>query len=409
MVASPTPTTAQPTRTRQPELPSEEESQDAPSDGEVDGKLAFISLGGLAWSSETPEEASRFAEQIELLRRDSNIPGMSVAVLWGQEIVLAQGFGYADLVKGEPATENTPYHIASLTKPFAAAIIMQLAERGQLDLDAMMADIWYDVPFQMSGSTIYGYTSLCEKIKGMGNDTSEANVKFRYFFQDYRCDTEPITVWHHLTHTSQGASGAQYLYNAFLFGLLTQVMEQVTGRSFDELLVDRIIGPLDMSSTVPNASKERWYEVLELRAKPYRIDENGSPVLSDYPQGRNAAAGIVSTVLDLARFDVAMDRNLIVTQESKQAMFSPARSNDGDPLPYGLGWFIQEYEGIKLVWHYGYQITSYSSLILKIPEKDLTLILLANSDGASALYNLHLGDVLASPFAATFIDLFTDI
>jgi hypothetical protein len=70
---------------------------------------------------------------------------------------------------------------------------------------------------------------------------------------------------------------------------------------------------------------------------------------------------------------------------------------------------VQENTGVKMVWHYGWAPYAYSSLILKVPEKELTLILLANSDGASATFNLGDGNVLKSPFAVTFINLFTDI
>jgi CubicO group peptidase (beta-lactamase class C family) len=114
---------------------------------------------------------------------------------------------------------------------------------------------------------------------------------------------------------------------------------------------------------------------------------------------------MISTVLDLAKFDAAMDNNLLVTADSKAALFTPTRSNDGEVLPYGMGWFVQEHEGSKLVWHYGWEI-AYSSLILKIPERDVTLILLANSNGASAPFDLGAGDVLASPFAVLFVELF---
>ena len=164
-----------------------------------------------------------------------------------------------------------------------------------------------------------------------------------------------------------------------------------------------------MTSSIPNPSDSRRQQVLAELAKPYRIDDAGNVVLSDFAQDLNAGAGMVSTVLDLAKFDVAMDRNLIVSEESKEAMFTPTLSNSGRPLPYGLGWFVQELEGVQLIWHYGHQPESYSSLILKVPKQGPTLILLANSEGASAPFNLGAGDVLKSPFAVTFINLFTDV
>jgi len=90
-------------------------------------------------------------------------------------------------------------------------------------------------------------------------------------------------------------------------------------------------------------------------------------------------------------------------------MYTPNSSTSGGILPFGLGWFVQEYKGIKLVWHYGHAPKAYSSLILKIPEKELTLILLANSDGAIRNFNLGSGNVLNSPFATLFINMLTDM
>jgi hypothetical protein len=135
----------------------------------------------------------------------------------------------------------------------------------------------------------------------------------------------------------------------------------------------------------------------------------GDFVPSSYPVKLSSSAGMISTVLDLAKFDVAMDRNLVVTQESKAAMFTPTISNSGRPLPYGLGWFVQYHNDVKLVWHYGHAPKAYSSLILKVPAKALTLILLANSDGLSGPFRLGAGNVLRSPFAVAFLSLFADL
>jgi CubicO group peptidase (beta-lactamase class C family) len=80
-------------------------------------------------------------------------------------------------------------------------------------------------------------------------------------------------------------------------------------------------------------------------------------------------------------------------------------SNDGKPLPYGLGWFIQEKEGIKLTWHYGYWV-GMSSLIIRVPQKKLSFVLMANSDMLSAPYPLGNGDIWVSPYAKEFLKSF---
>ena len=346
-------------------------------------------------------------QEIERLRLAFNIPGLSVAMLGGQEVVLARGFGYADVENETPATEDTPYYIASCTKPVAAAVLLKLVEEGRLDLDAELADTLETTTFPFPGNPIRGYAGLCEMIQALSQDTSGPTAPYRFLFEDYRCDTESITVRHHLTHTSQGTPGETYRYNGFLYGLLSWVVEAAAGESFADTLVQTITGPLEMTSTLPNPDDSRRQEILARLAKPYRIDDTGNAILSEFTQDLNAGAGMVSTVLDLAKFDIAMDRNLIVSEGSKEAMFRPTVSDAGRTLPYGMGWFVQECEGMRLVWHYGHQPT-YSSLILKVPQEGLTLILLANSDGLSASFNLGGGDVLESPFAATFVRLFID-
>jgi CubicO group peptidase (beta-lactamase class C family) len=356
----------------------------------------------------TPPEAAipSFEEELDRLRQELNIPGMSVAVLHRQQVIFASGFGYADIENRIPATENTPYNIASCTKPFAATVLMKLVESGQLDLDAAMADILSDVDFVFPETKIDGYADLCGQIEEW---SKEASGPWSFLLEGYHCDTERITVRHHLTHTSQGVPGEAYRYNGFLYGLLTWVMEEVSGNSFAALLVENIIGPLGMTRTVPSRSESRDQQILAERAEYYRIDNDGSYVPSGFPVDLNAGGGIISTVLDLAKFDVAMDQDLIISEKSKEAMLTSTISNSGQPLPYGLGWFIQEHEGTRLVWHYGWAPEAYSSLILKVLDEELTLILLANSDGASAQFDLGAGNVLKSPFAVTFINQFTDM
>jgi CubicO group peptidase (beta-lactamase class C family) len=227
--------------------------------------------------------------------------------------------------------------------------------------------------------------------------------------KDYRCNTARIEVKHHLTHTAQGEPGAAYRYNGFLFGFLSPMAEAVSGENYANLLVETIIRPLNMTRTVPSINDTIRQQVLADRAKYYKMGFGGDFVRSSYPAKLSSSAGMISTVRDLAKFDIAMDRNLIVSQETKAAMFSPTIANSGNPLPYGLGWFVQYHNDVKLVWHYGHAPKAYSSLFLKVPEKSLTLILLANSDGASAPFHLGAGNVLRSPFAAVFLNLFTGL
>jgi CubicO group peptidase (beta-lactamase class C family) len=371
--------------------------------------LFFILLSGLTACAPQPaiqvqppietDPVSAFKLRVERLREGLDIPGLSLAVLRRQQVLFAEGFGYSNLEKKTPATPDTPYNIASLTKPFSAAVLMKLVEEGRLDLDAKLAVLLEKKDFQ-HGRLFHGYSDACKEIK-----KASRNPFLRYpsLIRNYRCDSERITVRHHLTHTAQGVPGENYRYNGFLFGFLSSVAEVVSGKDFEQMLVETIVAPLGMTRTIPSWDDGLRDRVLAERATYYRKGLFGF-VPSEYPTRLSASAGMVSTVMDLAKFDMAMDRDLIVSQETKEAMFTASRSNSGKRLPYGLGWFVQEHKGMKLVWHYGHAPRAYSSLILKCLDRESTLILLANSDGASAPFHLGAGDVLRSPFASAFLE-----
>jgi CubicO group peptidase (beta-lactamase class C family) len=125
----------------------------------------------------------------------------------------------------------------------------------------------------------------------------------------------------------------------------------------------------------------------------------------DYPKNFSTAAGLISNINDMLKYAAAFDGNLLLADDLKAKVFSPMVSNDGKILPYGLGWFIQEREGIKLTWHYGYWV-GMSSLIIRVPQKKLSFVLMANSDMLSAPYPLGNGDVWTSPYAKEFLKSF---
>jgi CubicO group peptidase (beta-lactamase class C family) len=330
----------------------------------------------------------RFEKRVELIRQSLDIPGMSVAVLHEQAVILARGFGVVDLANGTKATENTPYPIASLTKTFAAALIMRLVEVGKLDLDEAMST--YDG----------GYAGWC------------ASLKTRDLFaaRDYNCDTQRITVRHHLTHTAQGEPGTNYSYNGFLFSRLTNIVDAVSAKNFMRSLEEDILDPLGMRDTALGANDPHKADVVARMPNPYKLDQDGNVVESatftpplDYI---TAASGLISTVMDLAKYDIAIDRDLVYSSRAKQQIWTPARSPTGATFPYGLGWFVFD-SWVRLYWHYGWYPDAFSSLHLKMPDRKLTLILLACTDRASSVFFLGNGDPLRSPFVTTFLDTFS--
>jgi hypothetical protein len=120
----------------------------------------------------------------------------------------------------------------------------------------------------------------------------------------------------------------------------------------------------------------------------------------------SAAGEATSTVLDLAKFDVALDEDRLLSAASRERMWTPTVSNSGKTLPYALGWFVEELAGRKVIWHYGWLPPSVSALYVKVPAAELTFLLLANNDRLSAGFSWTAEGVRASPFARAFLGAF---
>ena len=124
---------------------------------------------------------------------------------------------------------------------------------------------------------------------------------------------------------------------------------------------------------------------------------------AQYPAHFITAAGLVSTVGDVLRFSMGLDGGRLLQPATKELAFTPARSSRGRVLPYGLGWFLQNRRGVKVVWHYGWDRAN-SSLIIKVPERDVTFVLLGDSEALSRKFDLGRDEnVTRSPFAREFL------
>src|SRR5437762_6252740 len=147
-------------------------------------------------------------------------------------------------------------------------------------------------------------------------------------------------------------------------------------------------------------------------ARPYRLDRDWKlvePNVATPPFDQvSAAAGIISTVNDLAKLDAAIDEDKVYSPPMKEAAWTPGTSPTGQKFPYGLGWFVfGGSNGIdRMIWHYGWYPDAFSSLWFKLPERRLTFILLACTDIASSVFWLVIGDPLRSAFVTAFLDTF---
>ena len=310
---------------------------------------------------------------LDSLRVEAGIPGLSIAVLQNGVTVWERGFGRQDVDASIPATASTPYALGGLSQAIGATLLLRTCvEQRAVELTAPAAR-WAP--------------QLIEP---------------------------PATLRDLLTHAVPGIG---YRYDLPRFAALTPVIEACAERPYAEVVVEEVFERFGMAHSVPGEALEafsprdtaalgarlsHYDSVLARAAVPYRVDPRTRTAIRTFlpPGGTTAASGLVSTVQDLARFDSALDAGALISAETRALAWTQAR-----PLTTGLGWFVQAYNGEPIVWQFGMVKDAYSSLILKVPNRRLTVIVLANSDGLSAPFALERGDVTASLFARLFLRL----
>jgi CubicO group peptidase (beta-lactamase class C family) len=364
--------------------------------------ITWLALREPDWSRRPVQSLEQLEAQLEVLRSELRIPGMSAAIAEADRITWMRGFGMSNRERSIAAEANTIYPLASTTKPYGSTIVLQLVQEGRLQLED---------PVSRFGIAIADRAS-------------------------------PVKVWHLLSHTSGDPPGSQYRYDGNAFGSLTQVVEQVTGEPFAKVVADRIIRPLGLTSTAPNPGdpREFWSLVASLALTPEDIATaraafaasaiDPAPIEAALAQGYARAwgqwlwptgligpmramphaftlsttAGLVASAPDVARFSIALDQGRLLGERTRAQAWTPPVDRDGRSLPYGFGWFVQDLRGRKIVWHYGHAFES-SSLLVKIPEDRMTFVILANSDGLSRWQGLgNNADITASPAATLFLN-----
>lgn len=299
-----------------------------------------------------------FESKLEHLRERYHVPGLSAGVVNGQQLVWKKGFGYANRELQQAPDENTVYQVASVTKTFGAIILMQQVEAGRISLDDPIGK--------------YGI-----------------NLGARW-------GSDPrIKLKHLLTHTAMGnmynsyKPGYVFRYNGGWYNELGKPIARASGRRFGELLMEQIIVPLSLKNTVPSTDDSLDFALtgydkaafMERVAKPYDW-KNKQLVPVKFIYGFGPAAGIMSTVNDLAVYSNAIDEGRFLNDSTWKKIFTPFVTRKGKTIQYGLGWYVTYYKGLKVIWHTGWW-TGYSALFVKVPEKDLSFIILANSQDLS--------------------------
>jgi len=327
--------------------------------------------GSLEW------RLDRLVEQLEQQRQALHVPGMAIAVVMDDEVVLAHGFGLANVETETAVTPETIFAIGSSTKAFTATLVGMLVDEGEMSWDDAITDYlpYFAMDIESEDETAeIAIRDLLSHRTGF--------VRMGLLFASGEIPREAVL---------QAATRAQpwvgfnqkFYYSNVMFMAAGMAAAEAAGTDWDTLVAERIFEPLGMESSSTSITQAQtdprlslgyiWDEDLEVyEYKPMRNVDNIGP-----------AGSINSNVLDMAQWvRLQLGRGeyegqcLISEEQLAETWTSQIEIAEG--VDYGLGWMLREWEGQPVVEHGG-NVDGFSAQVALLPESDLGFVLLTNA------------------------------
>ncbi len=348
-------------------------------------------------AQQLPPPLTGFDTYIRQAVADWEVPGLAIAVVKDDSVVFARGYGVREKGRSEPVTTRTLFANASTTKAFTSAAIAMLVDEDLLDWDDPVEDLLPDLvladPYvtrelRLRDLLVHnlGFADPEELWYGMEISITEIVRRLRF--------REPDTSFR-----------SRFAYNNVGYGMAGQIGAAADGTTWDAMITTRILGPLGMTATV---TQGRYLPDGADVAKPHdMVDDTLAVIEGDVGlvDPIPAAGSMFSNVEDMGRWirfmlaGGAWNGSQLVSDTAFAELMAPQ-----DVLPpeefypsmrltkpwftgYGLGWFLQDYRGRKLVFHTG-SIDGFVAIVGLMPEEDLGLVVFANRDHAELRHAL---------------------
>ena len=313
------------------------------------------------------------------------IPGVALAVISNGEIVLARGYGLANVEHQAPVKPETIFQSGSMGKQFTATAVMMLVEDGKISLDDKLTKYFTDAPETWNKITV---RHLLTHTSGMTDYPRDFDLR-----RDY---TEDELVKRIKTIPLAFEPGEKWSYSNLAYVMLGVLIHKVSGKFYGDFLQERVFKPLGMST----ARVISEADIVPNRAAGYRT-VNGQLKNQDWvsPSLNTTADGaLYLTVYDMAKWDAALYTEKLLKRASLNEMWTPVKLNDGKTHAYGFGWALGDVRGHRIVEHGG-SWQGFKSHISRYLDEKLTVVVFANharanpskiARGVAALFNAEL-------------------
>lgn len=298
-----------------------------------------------------------------------DVPGAAILVLKDDEILFQEAYGMANLTYQIPFEVMTPTNIGSTSKQFTAFAIQLLADRGQLSLDDDIRKYFPEIPDFGKTVTIRhlithtsGYREFLNTLAMTGrnlNSPLEREMLFKILKNQPELQNDP---------------GAEWNYNNTGYALLAALVEEITDVPFPEWMQKNVFQPLEMQNTMVRADQN---EIVPGRSQGYSINEKGEFQEVGDLGGAMGAGGIYTTISDLAKWIRNFKEPKVGNSRIFNEMTTPYVLTNGDTTNYGLGFFVEEKNGMKTIHHGGADV-AHRSMLIYYPEINAAVITQSN-------------------------------
>ncbi len=309
---------------------------------------------------------------------EQRIPGLSLAVTVDNELIFTKGYGLSNVELQFPALAESVYEVASITKQFTAMGVLLLVQDGKLGLDDPVRKHLPDTPAAWEKITLRHLLTHTSGIPDYDDAGHPLDVH-----RDY---TEDELVRLATTLPLRFQPGARWSYSNTAYVLLGIIIHRASGEGYNDFLRERIFSRLHMGSTRALSSTD----LIPYRANGYELDEGRlknqdwlAPSLCGTGDG-----GLVSSVVDLAKWDGAIQSGALLPPARWKEVFTPVTLNSGKTFPYGFGWFVREQNGAPYYEHSGH-LQGFASHILRFPRARVSVVVLANLSQADPWQIAH--------------------
>lgn len=339
--------------------------------------LLIVAAAGSDFAQATFDDIDAIFSPLDSLEA----PGAAVLVVDNGKVTFRRGYGLADLRDMQPIDAKTNFRLASFSKQFTAMCIMLLVHDGKLRYDDRFTDIFPEFPAYGKSITI---RNLLNHTSGLP-DYEDLYVKQYPKTPEDKIpqihDAEALNLLEQQT-SGRFPAGTKWEYSNSGYVVLGLVVEKVCGKSFGEFLHERIFGPLKMKNTL---AYENGKNKVSNRAYGHTKERDGWRETDQSPTSATLGdGGIYSSIDDLAKWDRALREHTLLSEaemqpalESVHPTDAPAYTEDGKPVSYGFGWFVDPYHNHQRMWHDG-ETMGFRTTIQRFTTDKLTIIVLAN-------------------------------